>query len=424
MIIVLFFIGMSMLWLKLVPQNQISDFGYFWSKAPSALAGKPLFTDSNEYFAKYAYQSGFMLYIMALVKIFGQNILVMQLGNILVQSLILIVTYFLSMKIFQNVKIARVTAILLSLDLDWFALNSQADNQYLGSLLFLITIYLVLINRFWSIGLSGLTLALGWIIRPIGPVIFIAVILYVLIFASDPKKSLKMAKTLMLSLICFATLSGTGFLVKSSGLNPYGLKNTDTEWKLIAGLNVESNGSYSAKLDKYLNQSSSRSINKQHEKEVLKDEIRRLNETHGWLKLMLVKLSTLWARGTDLMSFTQFNVVHSARSTMLVSYEGFLIGYLITFFSWIGSIHLFKNVKNRKVQLLILPIIGFTVIELLIEVQGRYRIELLPLLAIVSGWGALFLLQQLEKNRYLNSIGAKILNSIGSTLRLLSKPFS
>lgn len=397
--IILAFMVVAFKWISVVPNIQVSDFKMFWKKSPGALMGNPLFNSPNDYFAKYAYQSGFMIYVMTIVKLFGHHIFVMQLLNVIVQGLILIVTYCLSNKLFNNIKLSRIAVIILAIDLDWFALNSQVNNQYLASLLFLLTFYLVTINKLWLYCLSGLTLSLGWIVRPIGPVILIAIICYSIwwIFNNKPKPII--IRTFALTAICLMTIFSANELIKASGLNQYGLADTDTEWKFIAGLNYDSNGMYSKQLDEMLNASSSRETNKAKEKQVLTEQIENLNNNNSWISLFAHKMSILWSRSSDVFQFTSFDKIHSQNLLRIVTIIGFLGSFTIIIFSWVGSIRLLKSKIDSRILLLTLTILGFALVELIIEVQGRYRIEFLPILSIFAGAGVDYLAEMVGERK-------------------------
>lgn len=193
-------------------------------------------------------------------------------------------------------------------------------------------------------------------------------------------------KIVIFALTCLLTLSGTSLYVQKSGLNPYGLRNTDTEWKFIAGLNYQSKGMYSAELDKALNSFPSRKINRQHEDKLLSDQIKNLNVKYEWLRLFMNKASVLWAESSEVLAFTQFSLIHST-TTYVVTFIGFLGSFAIIIFSWLGSIKLIKNEITSSILLFIIPILAFALIELVIEVQGRYRVEFVPIISIVAGIG-------------------------------------
>jgi hypothetical protein len=130
------FLIVGLVWLSFVPNRQVSDFLTFWKNAKNVLDGTSIYKSDNDYFAKWAYQTGYLVYVSGVVKLFGYHIFVLQFLNLIYETLILLVTYKLTVKIFNNIKAARLAVLLLMINLDWFSLSSQNNNQYLGSLLF------------------------------------------------------------------------------------------------------------------------------------------------------------------------------------------------------------------------------------------------------------------------------------------------
>ncbi len=378
----------ALMWVLNVPNQQLSDFGNFWSRAPGFFNGDKLYNTDNDYFSKYAYQSGFMAYILAIVKIFGFNIFAVQFFNVIYQVLTLLVTYLLANKIFNNIKIARLSVLLLMVDLDWFALNSQADNQYLGSLLYLVTFYILFQDKLWSYILAGVTLAAGCLIRPIGPVMIAGIIVFALIYVlmkhRDYKTSLKFLLTLATYFVLFS-LAGVG--IKASGINSYGLSNHDPEWKFLTGLNYQSGGTYSNDLNKFIDPNKSRAQMSKVEKVQLNKQIKYLNDNNAWLKLFINKTQTLWSSRTLATDFTNYSTTHSPHTVEIVNYLAYMGSIVLIVFSWIGSLTMFKTKFDDKFYLLLLPLMAFAVANLIIEVQGRYRIEFLPIISIMAGLG-------------------------------------
>lgn len=385
------FLIVALIWLKLVPQTQVSDFKTFWTKAPKALAGKSIFSYDNDYFAKWAYQTGFLVYVMTVVKIFGEHVFAIQFLNIIYQVLILYLTYLISMQIFNKVKVARLTVFVLMIDLDWFALNSQADNQYIGMLLFMLTFYLIMQDKYWTYILAGLTLAIGSIVRPIGPVVIAGIIVYGLLylFISKGKFSwMEIVKVVITLVIYQMIFSGASLAIKNSGLNSYGLTNRDSEWKFVVGLDANSSGSYDQGMVNRFDLKASRNKMSAKEYKVIHENVNNLNATHGWLKLFWQKNRTLWAGRSMAIDFTGFDTIHSLKMTNLVKLLGYMGSVILIVFSWIGSIRLFRlKLDNNKIFLVILPLMAYAVVQLLIEVQGRYRLEFLPIVAILAGLG-------------------------------------
>ncbi len=377
-------------WIHFVPNNQNSDFGGLWSHAKYALRGGPLYKSDNSYFAKWAYQTGFLTYLMGVVKIFGPHIQAIQYLNVLYQVLILLLSYKLVEKIFHSIKMARLTVLLLMINLDWFALNSQADNQYIGSLLFLTTFYLILKDKYWAYILAGITLAAGCVVRPIGPVVIAGFVVFTLVYVFMNNNKFNwdaIWKMLIVLAIYFVLFSGAGMLIKSSGLNEYGLSNRDSEWKFVTGLDYSSKGVYDPDVVKTFDMKASRAVMNKQEKEVVKQHIGFLNESHGWLRLFKAKLAILWAKPSTAIDFTGISTNHSPTTVNIMQYVGYVGSIITIIFSFIGSLRLFNFKFDKGLYLLLLPLMAFVIVQLLIEVQGRYRIEFIPALAILGGSG-------------------------------------
>lgn len=399
--LLLIFAIVSLIWLKMVPQTQVSDFKAFWKTAPKALDGKAIFSYDNDYFAKWAYQTGFLVYVMTVVKIFGHHVIAIQLLNVLYQVLILLMVYLLAVKITKKVKIARLSVFVLMIDLDWFALNSQAVNQYLGMLLFLVTFYLILQNHYWSYILAGVTLGLASIIRPIGPVIIAGIVVYGLIYLLIDKDKFnwsKIVKIIITLLIYQVIFSGASLAIKNSGLNSYGLTNRDSEWKFVVGLDANSDGAYDQKMVDRFDLKESRAQMSAKEHQVIRENIGNLNATHGWLKLLWNKNSKLWAQRAITIDFTGIETRHSLRTSNFIKLLGYLGSLVLIITSWFGSIKLLKG-TNKEIFLLILPLMAYAVVQLLIEVQGRYRLEFLPVIAILGGIGLYYLFDWFQIKR-------------------------
>lgn len=390
LLMLIIFAIIAIFWINFVPPEQVSDFHKFWFTAPDALKGKAIYTYDNDYFAKWAYQTGFLAYVMGVIKIFGYHVAAIQYLNVLYQVIILLLAYKIVEKIFNNVKMARLSLLLLMIDLDWFALNSQADNQYIGSMLFLLTFYLILQNKYWTYALAGLTLALGAIVRPIGPVIIAGIVVFAIFYLWMNNDRLnwdalvKVALTLVIYLIIFA---GAGAMIKSSGLNEYGLSNRDSEWKLVIGLDYRSTGTYDAGLVNQFDLKASRATMKKQEMKVIKQNIDNVKQDNRLSDLLWNKNSILWAQRANTIDFTGIEVNHSQKTIKWVQYAGYIGSILIIIFSWIGSLVLFKKKDAKGIFLLVLPLMAFVIVQLFIEVQGRYRVEFVPVLAMLGSVG-------------------------------------
>ncbi|WP_300558972.1 hypothetical protein [Companilactobacillus sp.] len=183
------------------------------------------------------------------------------------------------------------------------------------------------------------------------------------------------------------TLFGTGLMIQNSGLNPHGLTSENTEWKFVVGLNYQTLGTHSTELNDRFKFASTQTNIKHEERQELQQEISYLSQNNNWLKLFLSKFSLLWSGSTNASDLVGFDKTHSPDSNQVVELIGYLGSMSLIVFSWFGALQLFRREYNSKILLLLLPLLIFAAIELIIEVQGRYRIELLPVISVVSGLG-------------------------------------
>jgi hypothetical protein len=56
---------------------------------------------------------------------------------------------------------------------------------------------------------------------------------------------------------------------------------------------------------------------------------------------------------------------------------------------------------SKNLYLLILPLMAFAVVQLIIEVQGRYRIELLPVISIIASVGLAGVCQFIKEKSFI-----------------------
>lgn len=95
----------------------------------------------------------------------------------------------------------------------------------------------------------------------------------------------------------------------------------------------------------------------------------------------------MWANRSSAIDFANMQQNHSQKVIGFVNLISYLGTVLLVIFGWVGSLRLFKISYNKNIFLLLLPFMAYVAVQLLIEVQGRYRIEFTPILAIISGVG-------------------------------------
>lgn len=377
-------------WIYSTPAKQTSDYHTFWKYGQQAVAGGPIYYHDNNYFAKWAYQTGFLTYVMAVIKLFGANIRSIQLLNVLWQILSLLLTYVLAQKLFHQVAISRISLFLLGINWEWLALNNRVTNQYIATVFFLLTWLLLLDKKTSSWILAGVTLAIGNMLRPLSLVFIAAIIVFALIYRffnttnNWRQGCLRLGGLLLVYLVI--TLS-CGALIKQSGLNEYGLSNRDTEWKFVIGLNYPSTGSYSQPLVKEFNLKDTRKTMLKQEKQVTQRHIKYLNQHHLWLKLFIKKFFIVWSNPSNTLNFSLFAKNHSLKTVNQVNLWAYAITVVEILLTLLGAIVLAFKKYHSGFNLLLLTLFAYAAAQVIIEVQGRYRIEFVPLLVIIAAVG-------------------------------------
>lgn len=390
-------------WVYNTPVKQTSDYYTFWKYGRQAVLGGPIYYHDNNYFAKWAYQTGFLTYVMAVIKLFGAHLRVLQFLNVLWQLVALVLTYKLAQRLFHYTAISRISLFLLGINWEWLALNGRLTNQYLALVFFLLT-WILLLNDNWTSWLAaGVTLALGNIVRPLGIVFLAGIIVFSIVYrilARSESWQQNLVSLLSLILVYFLVIAASGSLIKQSGLNEFGLKNRDSEWKFVIGLNYPSRGSYSQPLVKEFNLKDSRAVMLKQEKQVNQRHIRYLNKHHLWASLFLQKFFTVWSNPSNTLSFSLFDHNHSPQQVRQANLWSYAITVSEIWLVLMGAFTLAGHKYPNSFNLLLLILFAYAAAQVIIEVQGRYRLEFEPVLVIIAAVG----LTQLYSPQHLNLV--------------------
>ncbi|UQS81924.1 hypothetical protein MOO45_06970 [Bombilactobacillus folatiphilus] len=379
------------LWLYQTPTKQLSDYKKFWKIGQQAVAGQPIYHTDNSYFSKWAYQTGFLVYVIGFLKLFGANLRLFQLLTVGQQLVVLGLTYVLAQKVFHKVQLSRLSLFLVGINLEWSALNNRVTSQYLALILFLLTFILIIDERPFSWLAAGITLALGNVLRPLGVVFLAGIVVFWLVFRCwqqpDWRKALgHLAGLIVVYWLVLVSLSSA---VKLSGLNEYGLSNRDSEWKFVMGLNYPSAGAYDNAVRQKFNLHDRRQTMLKKEQRVTQEHIQDLNQNHLWLKLFVKKFFVLWSNPSNTISFSLFERNHSPKQVDRLTSLAYGVTVIEIGAVFCGAIVLLRRHWSRNFGLLVLPLFAYACAQLLIEVQGRYRIEFIPILAMIAATGLL-----------------------------------
>ncbi|TKH33107.1 hypothetical protein C1I59_21965 [Paenibacillus polymyxa] len=245
----------------------------------------------------------------------------------------------------------------------------------------------------------GSLLSLGNIIRPVGPVLLIAIILYYLISKILKKENFSIRNTLCILSSYFIIHAILSYALILSGVTNYSLENRDPLWKFVTGLNAETVGMYSSSDSELLGKYPLGNVRNEKSLEVIKERL--LNNHHLFL-LFSKKYSLMWGE-EDTALYWSLNQLNEKKVNLILSNIDRII-YMSSFvFAIIASIFIILR-KNIKLDIMLVQffVIGYILIHLIIEVQTRYRYEIIPSFTILEAIG-IGLTGQYIKKKYENA---------------------
>ena len=432
-------------WAVLLKTQPVSDFQILFDRAV-LFAGGNTQAYHRPYFQTWAYQTGFSLYEALNVRLFGtaKALVALKILNGCWITLTNLMIYLLA-KRFSGEKSARMTALLYFLYAGSWSLSTVLTNQFIGTAIMLSGVLVCLghpANRWVRLALGGLVLGVGQAIRSDAVVwaIAVAFALFLLPEAqsggfSTEKRAGRSGMTgntflkgFRKALLVLLPFFGTGMLlswgISATGVNPAGLGNGFPSWKLIEGLNDQSEGQYSqedndAIFEPHLLSNVPEAEKRKKEAAILKERWKKTPE--AWLKLFKSKFQRMWVMEGDL----HWAFGHLQGSTRTFSVFGNRIALSAdAFISWLRELErgtfllvillsLFGILPGRwglrrdgtgsdprnpsrdgtgsvpRITLFAtLLLLAMSVLYLFIEVQLRYRISFLPVFFILSASGA------------------------------------
>jgi len=388
-----------LIWITTIPTPVESDFLIMYNGALHAAKGDYAFAQ-QPYFTTWVYQLGFTMYESLIIKLFGAGTIALKSLNILYCTGLTVLTYLIASKVF-NEWCGRIAGIMYALNISNILYGSVLTSQHLAVFLFYLTCYL-LIAKFSTNNYSwifiGITLTLGDIIRPLGYFFLIAIAIYILLkvlLEMDKTNRINATKRLFGVIIVFYLFhSIISYSFIAAGVTQYPLNDRDPLWKFVLGLNHETFGIYSQADENRI--MSIENINqRQHEEwNIIKE---RTDDKIDLLQLFYMKFTIMWGSvdGSGEWSLSTLKELELERN--LMKHEC-LIYISAMLFGIIGLVSLIsKNNASFQYTLLLLLIIGYVLVHLLIEIQTRYRYEIIPSFTVVQSYGVYITYKYLQK---------------------------
>ncbi|WP_159065757.1 ArnT family glycosyltransferase [Gorillibacterium timonense] len=381
----------AILWVDTPPY---SDFQIMYDAARSAARGEFSFV-RTDYFTRWNYQLGFTLYEAFILKLSGGSLFALRFVQVLLGTGSACVVYGIAKELFGQTA-GRVSALLYALYPPMILMGSVLTNQHLSNFLFALGVYFVLRldksrQGWWA---AGLCLGLGHLIRPLGVFYVTGVVLYglaLLLRSSDPSARKRMAmRVLGMAAVVVLLQQVFSYSLVERNITDGPLASREPYWKLMVGLNAGTTGAWSPEDEEY---ASSYPLGEQRNEAELNQIKERLSDPAQLSLLLLRKYKVLWgtADSSPYWALSATDKKGAESGAMRVERIFFLIISSLCFLSLLRLWRDRAGAAASGALLLLLLLGGYALVHLFIEVQVRYRLDVLPLYLVFCGYGLVWL---------------------------------
>lgn len=370
--------------------------------------------DKTNYFYFYNFQTGFVMYLALVIKIFGSHLIFLKIFEILFMSLTNVFVYKIASKVYTK-KIGIISSIIYSLLFFNIAGSSIINNQHFSTLLVILSIYFFIKDKCFYYVLSGILVGIANIIRPSSIIILISFCLFLLwklLINNFKTWKTFLIGFLLIILSAFSTMKIFDYSLLNLNVVPTSTLSSNAKYfKFVLG--IHGNGIYNIptetaektqvyfdlqKLnfdyDLYNNECKNFIVNK---------FTQNTKETFGHIKN---KMLVFCGEEDNQIDFSG-NKVQNSKSYIFIKYYGYVQYFLLIVFSLLTVIinvkeSKFYNTKNNLYQTQILFEIVFILYfcaHLLIEVQPRYRYDQYLMLAFIAS-PSIYLLFSIISSKY------------------------
>lgn len=399
--LVILSLTLRFVWVFVANTVPVSDFSLLNKAANLILEGQNSAIKGIDYFNAWVYQLGFSVYCSILYFIFGSNILVVKVFNVILSTGIVVLIYLITAKIFSE-KAARIASFIYAIYIQSIIFNSLLTNQIVSAFFIYLGILIIVYKSGWVYySLSGISMAIGHVMRPEGSfalyIIVAAIVSYYILnmlkqkeFFSRSKRFTSsdivsmIAKIAVFILVFNVVLQLFSYSFKAMDITDYGFGNRNVYWKFVLGLNASTNGGYSNEDVKILDKYPVGEELYQAEKEVI---LERLSNRPELIKLMVRKFNIMWTHNDSSIQFI------SPGTELTVKQMNYIIGFekiQFAFLLLLACLTIFISIKSKRDDMnffiIIVLISANFAVYLLVEIQTRYRYFIMPAFFVLSGY--------------------------------------
>ena len=384
-------------WVLLVRIEPFSDYETYWACACAVASGTPV--PDAWYIAMYPHILGTASFLSVFVRLFGPSLLTVSVVNVLLTSLSCLLLYRLTDAL-ADAETAWLAALLWSLAPCKGMLNSLVFSEPLYTCLILLFFWLfVRADRDFRTGAGlpaallrgagmGLTLCLVNIVRPIAPILLLALLLWLLFLRGKDLASLSLwQRWIAALLVLLLVYLGGGKLWDRRVERELGMAPAAVPvYNIYVGFNEETQGQWSAEdmdlLFSYYSQGMSTS---QAQSRMLPHLRERLASGIDFPRLFASKLIAFLG-SDELGGYTyRFTRPESFYRPLMVLCN--IAYYAVLLLALRGLGLLFASRRLGAVLLPPLFALGLTLAHLLVEVSTRYHYSIIPVFILCAALG-------------------------------------
>ena len=354
----------------------------------------------------WAYQTGFVLYQAAIIKLFN-NVFALTILDCIYASISCALIYLISNKIFKNQISSFLASLLYTIGFFTSAYCGVLTNQHLFTMLILLSVYILTVKENITIKKSillVLILAVSNIIRTEAIVYLLGIEIYLFLNIknkSDIKKYLINMFTIFI--VYFIITQSASLIIQKTGINQNGLANKNVLWKFVCGLDYDSGGQYSKKGELIFDDNNK-------EIDFILDNLKM--PLNNYIKLAENKIITFWQRNNydwvlqnENINICNKNITKSELTSFVSVYDKLLyVSVLILLLIHLIDIIIKRQIKNKELLLILMIIINFFA-YLIIEVQSRYSYTIKIFIYILASGGINYIINILFYRREKNYEG-------------------
>lgn len=388
---------LGLIWIVLVPVEPFSDYKTYWDCAVSIARGQEVY--STEYVAMYPHILGYASFLALFIGVFGEHVLVGVLLGLLLSYLSGLLIFSITRDA-AGLPAAVLAGGLWALYPGRIMLGSLIFSEPLYTCLVLLLFWLLLVLRkkqdkiksrivpalLWGLGLGLLLEAIN-AVRPIGAILIIALLLWLLLLRGREIKEGRLWRFwLLLTAVMVLSFQLSGKLwdnrlEKILGEEPAGLPI----YNLYVGFNMDTLGQWSSEdmdlLFEYRRQEGGSAP--QAQKSMLPHVLERLRSDElDFGRLFSAKLFTFL--GNDELGGYTYRFTRSEGFVKICMVICNCFYYMLLFLALGGLGSLWRRWKDSAFLLLPLYTLGLTLAHMLIEVSSRYHYSLIPMFIIFA----------------------------------------